>query len=134
MLYFGQEPYIDPDVDYVAKRFQYAGFAKCEAFMLQEIKLVPFTNHSSILKFFAAQLKSIPSLFFSYWNENTLFGHLETIKTEGIDGFEDVGRKMASLGLHPNATDSRSKGDSLCWGLFSIFVKLFRVGVCFFFA
>ena len=34
------------------------------------------------------------------------FGHLETIKTEGIDGFEDVGRKMASLRLHPNATDA----------------------------
>ena len=32
--------------------------------------------------------------------------HMETIKTEGIDGFEDVGRKMASLRLHPNAMDA----------------------------
>ena len=35
-----------------------------------------------------------------------MFGHLETIKTEGIDGFKDVSRKMASLGLHSNATDA----------------------------
>ena len=102
----GQEPYVDPDVDYVVKRFQTVGLAKCEAFMLQEIKLVPFTNHPDIIKPFVAQLKPIPSLFFPFWNGNTLFGHLEIIKTEGIDGFEDVGRKMASLRLHPNATDA----------------------------
>ena len=35
-----------------------------------------------------------------------MFGHLETINTQGIDGFEDVGRKMANLGLHPNATNA----------------------------
>ena len=35
-----------------------------------------------------------------------MFGHLETFKTEGIDGFEDVGIKMANLGLHPNVTDA----------------------------
>ena len=90
----------------MVKRFQTAGLAECEAFMLQEIKLVLFTNHPNIIKAFAAQLKPIPSLLCSYWNGNTLFGHLETIKTEGIDGFEDEGRKMASLGLHPNATDA----------------------------
>ena len=102
----GQEPYVDSDVNYVVKSFQTAGLAECEAFMLQEIKLVPFTNHLDIIKPFAAQLKPIPSLFFPYWNGNTLFGHLETIKIEGIGGVEDVGRKMASLGLHPNATDA----------------------------
>ena len=74
--------------------------------MLQKIKLVPFTNHPGIIKPFAAQLKPIFFLFFPYWNGNILFGHLEIVKTEGIDGFEDVGRKMASLGLHPNATDA----------------------------
>ena len=82
----GQEPYVDPDVDYVIKCFQTAGLAECEAFMLQEIKLVPFTNHPDIIKPFAVQLKPIPFLFFPYWNKNTLFGHLETIKTKGIDG------------------------------------------------
>ena len=35
-----------------------------------------------------------------------MFGHLKTIKTEGINGFEDVDRKMASLGLYPNAIDA----------------------------
>ena len=49
----GQERYVDPDVDYVVKRFQIAGLAECEASMLQEIKLVPFTNHPGIIKPFA---------------------------------------------------------------------------------
>ena len=62
----GQEPYVDPDVDYVIKHFQTAGLAECEAFMLQEITLVPFTNHPGIIKPFVAQLKPIPSLFFPY--------------------------------------------------------------------
>ena len=74
--------------------------------MLQEIKLVPFTNHPGIIKPLAAQLRPILFLFFPYWNGNTLFGHLGTIKIKGIDGFEDVGRKMASLDFHPNATDA----------------------------
>ena len=59
----GQEPYVDLNVNYVVKRFQNAGLTECEAFMLQEIKLVPFTNHPGIIKPFAAQLKPIPSLF-----------------------------------------------------------------------
>ena len=50
----GQKPYVDPYVNYVVKRFQTAGLAECEAFMLQEIKLVPFTNHPNIIKPFAA--------------------------------------------------------------------------------
>ena len=66
----GQEPYIDPVVDYVVKCFQTIGLAECEAFMLQEIKLVPFTNHLGIIKPFATQLKTY-SFFISpflEWN------------------------------------------------------------------
>ena len=59
----GQEPYVDPDVDYGVKRFQTASLVECEVFMLQEIKLVPFRNHLDIIKSFVAQLKPIPSLF-----------------------------------------------------------------------
>ena len=50
----GQEPYVYSDVDYVVKRFQSTGLVECEVFMLQQIKLVPFTNLSGIIKPFAA--------------------------------------------------------------------------------
>ena len=56
-----QEPYVDPNIKYVVKYFQFTGLAKYEVFMLQEIKLVPFTNHPSIIKPFGAQLKPIHS-------------------------------------------------------------------------
>ena len=55
---------------------------------------------------FCCPVETLFSLFFPYWNGGTLFGHLKIIKSEGMDGFEDVGRKMAKLGLHPNATDA----------------------------
>ena len=120
----GQEPYIDLDVDYVVKRFQTAGLAECEAFMLQEIKLVPFTNHPDIIKPFAAQLKPIPSLFLPFWNENTWFGHLETLKLRALMvlkmwvGKWQVCASIQMLQMPP------SLGNSLCWGLFLIFVKI----------
>ena len=120
----GQEPYVDADVDYMVKRFQTTGLAECEAFMLQEIKLVPFTNHLGIIKPFAAQLKPIPSLFFPFWNGNTLFGHLETIKTAALMVLKMWVQKWQVCASIQMLRMPPSKGDSLCWGLFSIFVKI----------
>ena len=55
----GQEPYVDPDVDCVVKRFQTTGLAECD-------KLVPFTNHPGIIKPFPAQFETYSLFIFPY--------------------------------------------------------------------
>ena len=66
----------------------------------------PIYEQSRYYQAFCCPVENYSFLIFPLLEWKHIVWYLETIKTEGIDDFEDVGRKMASLRLHPNATDA----------------------------